>query len=302
MKLNLPNFLLAALFWLAASFSLSAQVSIPTDSTRQYTVETTDGNIFIGRIVGQTPETLVLKTDNLGEINIPKRNLRSIRAVRPDQIVAGEYWPDNPHGTRYLFGPNGYGLRKGEGYYSNIWIFYNQFSYGFTNNFTLGVGIVPLFFFGGTASPAWITPKFSIPIQRNKVNLGVGGLFATVLGGGEDFRGSFGVAYGQLTIGSRDRNFNVGAGYGYAGDDWANTPTITFGGIYRTGRKFALMTENYLFDTGDDNYVLLSFAGRFIGRSVAIDAGLIIPTATDGVVVAIPILGVNVPLGRPAGN
>lgn len=110
---------------------------------------------------------------------------------------------ENPHATRYLFGPNGYGLRKGEGYYSNTWIFFNQLSYGFTDNFTVGAGVIPLFCLPAPRRRSGSPPKFSIPVKKDVVNLGVGGLFATVLGG-EDV-GTFGIAYGQLTLGSRPK-------------------------------------------------------------------------------------------------
>lgn len=269
---------------------------IPKDSTTQVSIQTTDGNEYTGYIVSQSPESISLKTETLGTLNIPRKMIKSIQRIRKEQIVAGEYWYDNPYATRYFFGPNGYGLRKGEGYYQNAWIFFNQVSYGISDNFTIGAGVIPLFLFNGTATPVWLTPKVSIPLQKNKVNLGVGGLFAIVAG--ED-NSSFGVAYGQLTLGPRDRNINFGLGYGYAGDDWANSPTVTISGTFRTSKKFALMTENYIFDTGDSNAILLSFGGRFIGRHVAIDAGLFIPAEGDATI-AIPWLGINVPFGHPS--
>lgn len=274
----------------------SVAQNIPKDSTVRVTIQTTDDNEYFGFIVAQTSESVSIKTENLGVINIPKKLIRSIQEVRKEQIVDGEYWYDNPYATRYFFGPNGYGLRKGEGYYQNAWIFFNQVSYGVTKHFTIGAGLVPGFLFGGGATPIWLTPKVSIPLSKDKVNLGVGGLFATALG--SDGGGSFGVAYSQLTLGPRDRNINIGLGYGYAGDDWADTPTVTLSGMYRATKKFALMTENYIFDTGEENFILLSFGGRFIGRRVAIDAGLFVPAEGDDLI-AIPWLGLNVPFGHP---
>lgn len=270
--------------------------TIPKDSTVRVTIQTTDDNEYVGYIVAQTSEYISIKTDNLGVINIPKKMIRRLQEVRKEQMVDGEYWYDNPYATRYFFGPNGYGLRKGEGYYQNAWIFFNQVSYGVTRNFTIGAGLFPGFLFAGSATPIWLTPKVSIPLQKDKVNMGVGGIFATLPG--SEGGGSFGVMYGQLTIGPRDRNINFGLGYGYAGDSWANTPTVTISGMYRTSKKFAVMTENYIFDTGDENLVLLSVGGRFIGRHVAVDAGLFIPAVSDGVF-AIPWLGLNVPFGNP---
>lgn len=295
---HLTLFLSICAISLVLSGSLQAQgVVFPADTTQLVSLETKDGNEFVGTIRVIDAEYVIIKTQNFGDVRIRKLEVKSIQTVGKAQFATGEYWYENPHATRYFFGPNGYGLRKGEGYYQNTWIFFNQFSYGFTNNFTVGVGIIPLFIFAGTASPVWITPKVSIPLKKDVVNLGVGGLFAYVLG---EESASFGVAYGQLTLGSRDRNFNVGMGYGYAGNDWASSPTVSISGMYRTGKKFALMTENYFFDTGDSNYLLMSLGCRFLGKRLAVDAGLVFPTQTDGYFIGIPWLGLSVPLGHPA--
>lgn len=288
---------LVVLLW-AFGGTLSAAKAQPvvTDTSQMVLVKTRDGNRYMGHIVSQDAAQMVLKTDQLGVVSLQKDQLVQIKTIRKQEIVDGEYWPENPHATRYLFGPNGYGLRKGEGYYSNTWIFFNQLSYGFTDNFTVGAGVIPLFLFAGAPTPIWITPKFSIPVKKDVVNLGVGGLFATVLGG-EDV-GTFGIAYGQLTLGSRDRNVNFGLGYGYAGSEWANTPTLSFSGVYRAGKRFALLSENYLFDTGENNVFLLSAGGRYLGDRLAIDGALILPTQTDGELFAIPWLGISVPFGN----
>jgi hypothetical protein len=290
------NVLLATLLLLSAPV-FSQEVEIPTDTTQLSSIETKDGNEFVGYIRAIEADVIVVKTENFGDVRIRRQNVKTIQPLAKNQIVAGEYWPDNPHASRYFFAPNGYGLRKGEGYYQNTWIFFNQVSYGFSDNFSLGVGIVPLFLFEGTATPIWITPKLSIPLKKDRFNLGLGGLFAVVAG---EESASFGVAYGQATVGSRDRNISVGLGYGYAGDSWASTPTISLSGVYRTGKKFAIMTENYLLDAGDESIVLISAGGRFIGKRVAIDAGLVFPTVTDGdgYFIAVPWLGITVPFGK----
>lgn len=270
------------------------EITIPSDTTQLLSVETSDGNIFIGNIRKIEPDYLILMTEKFGELRINKKEIRKIGKVGKGQLVGGEYWHDNPQSTRYLFGPNGYGLKRGEGYYQNAWIFFNQVSFGLSNNFTLGVGTIPLFLFSGSPTPFWITPKVSIPIKKDAVNLGIGGLFAVVLG---EEGGTFGVAYGQMTFGPRDRNVNLGLGYGYAGDSWASTPTVSLSGVYRASKRVALISENYLFDAGDENVGLLSFGCRFIGRRIAVDAALVFPAGIDEFI-GIPWLGLSVPFGN----
>lgn len=297
MQFTIHWFALLALLFAAAPV-FAQEVQIPTDTTQLSSVETKDGNEFIGYIRSIESDVIVVSTENFGEVRIRRQNIKSIRPLEKGQIVAGEYWPYNPHATRYFFGPNGYGLRKGEGYYQNTWVFFNQVSYGISDNFSMGLGIIPLFLFAGAPTPVWITPKVSLPIKRDKINLGLGGLFGTVLG---NEGSSFGIAYGQATFGSRDRNINVGLGYGYAGESWANTPTISVSGVYRVGKKFALMTENYMISAGEENYVLMSAGGRFIGKKIAVDAGLVLPTQTGGEFFAIPWLGITAPFGKIGG-
>ena len=281
---------------LLCSLALHAQVE---SDTSLYRVETRDGNEYIGKIVSQDQRILVLNTPQLGAITIQKIDIKSMVQVRPDRVLDGRFLFNNPQSTRYLWQPNGYGLKRGEAYYQNIWIFFNQVSVGVTDNFTIGAGLIPLFLFAGASTPAWISPKFSVPVTENKFNIGAGALMGTVLGETES---GFGLAYGTTTFGSRDKNFSVGLGYGYAAGEWADTPLITFSGMIRTGERGYLLTENYLISSGDENLMLLSIGGRRIVKRVGIDFALILPTQTDGEVIAIPILGLTVPFGQISGT
>ena len=107
------------------------------DSTL-YSIETDDGNEFIGRIISRDEEKITLSTDNLGEIKILLIHIKSIKEVSSSSFKDGSYWFENPQATRYFWAPNGYGLKKGEAYYQNVWIFFNQVSVGVTDNFSLG--------------------------------------------------------------------------------------------------------------------------------------------------------------------
>lgn len=248
--------------------------------------------------MSETNESILLKTENLGEITIRKSNIISISPVAKTQIKDGVAWFENPQATRYFLQPNGYGLKKGEGYYQNVWIFFNQFSVGVSDNFSVGAGIVPLFLFAGGSTPVWITPKFSIPIKKDEFNLGAGALVGTVVGEEES---GFGIVYGVTTFGSRDKNCSIGLGWGYAGGEFADTPTITFSALIRTGARGYFLTENYYIDTGDEPLVLLSVGGRRIANRTGIDFGLFMPFA-EGMddFFAIPWLGISAPLNKKA--
>ncbi len=267
------------------------------DSTGLFIVQTTDGNELIGTIISQNSDVIMLKTESLGIVSIRKQTIKKIEPIKAAQMVDGQYWFENPHTTRYFFQSNGYGLKKGEGYYQNTWVLFNQASVGITDNFTIGVGMVPLFLFAGP-TPLWVTPKISVPVVKDKFNLGAGAFIGTIVGGEGTEGGAFGLVYGTATAGPRDRNVSIGLGYGFANGQWANSPTISLSGMVRTGKKFAFVSENYFIGIDGDNQTLLSVGGRFFGRKLSIDTALILPVSAyvnSDSFFAIPWLGLNVP-------
>lgn len=285
------------LLLIALPLCLNAQdTPAQPDTTRLWQVVTYDGNQYFGHILERDGETIRLKTETVGIINIPVRNIDSIKEVDRREMIGGQLWSSNVQATRYFWSPNGYGLKPGEGYYQNIWIFFNQVSVGLTENTSVGLGIVPAFLFAGAPTPIWITPKVSVPLVKDRFNLGGGALVGTVLG--EDAGGFFGIAYGLGTIGSRDKNLTVGIGYGFADGQWANRPTFTLSGMLRTGRKGYLMTETFIIDVGNTTGALIALGGRTVWESIALDYGGIIPAGDVGTLIVIPWLGITVPFGK----
>lgn len=257
-------------------------------------IETTDGNEYIGQVISDDSTKTVLKTEKLGEITILKTDIKNTESVQVQQIKDGKLWFENPQSTRYFWSPNGYGLKKGEGYYQNIWVLWNQFSYGLTDYFSIGAGIIPTFLFGAP-TPVFITPKFSIPIKKDKFNIGAGAIVGTVLG--EEGTG-FGILYSNATFGSRDANVSIGAGAMFAGGEWAPSPLINFSGMFRVTNRGYFITENYLVSDGDFTVVMLSAGGRWIIKKAAIDYGLFLPISSDGIPFAAPWLGFTLPFGK----
>jgi len=297
-----PLILSLIVFFLFVCSTGSVNAQVESDTAKLWHVELQNENEYIGTIVSRDAEKIVLNTTELGIITIKVKDIRILEEVSKDRLINGYYWYENPQAARYFWAPNGFGLRKGEGYYQNVWIFFNQFSYGVTDNITLGFGVVPLFLFAGAPTPIWVTPKFSVPLH-DQFHLGAGALIGGVLGLGEESGGAFGIAYGNATFGSRDRNITFGLGYGFAGGEWADIPTINFSGMFRIGRRGYILTENYLIDGGDDTLVMLSLGGRSVWKRLSLDYGLFVPTFSGAdALIAIPWLGVVIPLGKLKGN
>lgn len=278
-------------------FTLLLSISVFSQTTSDSTlinIETLDGNEFIGRVVQEDSLKIVLKTEKLGEISISRSDIKKISDLEVQQIKNGKYWFPNPQSTRYFWSPNGYGLKKGEGYYQNIWVLWNQFAYGLTDNFSIGAGVIPLFLFSAP-TPVFATAKFSVPIVEEKFNIAAGAIAGGVIGESE---ATVGLLYGLATVGSHDANVTLGMGYGFAGGDWAKSPAININGMFRVSSRGYIITENYILSGDGETIVLITLGGRTIIRKAALDYGLVIPFAGYGVEFAIPWLGFTVPFGK----
>ncbi|RMG17959.1 MAG: hypothetical protein D6730_23365 [Bacteroidetes bacterium] len=291
MAYNMKTFIIGCVALLMLGMH-SSQAQSVQDTTQLWRFVTKDGNEYVGKIFHRTQHEVVLKTNQLGMITLQMADVKKAQPIEVEKLVDGEIWIENPQATRYFWAPNGYGLKRGEGYYQNVWVFFNQASVGLSDHFSIGAGVVPLFLFGGGPTPVWLTPKFSLPVVKDKFQVGGGALLGTVLGEG----GVFGIAYGVTTIGSRDKNLNLGIGYGFTGDEWANAPTITLSGMLRTGRRGYVLTENYFIGTGGESLILLSVGGRTVWPGISLDYGAFIPLEAGlDTFIAIPWLGLVVP-------
>ena len=88
-------------------------------------------------------------------------------------------------------------------------------------------------------------------------------------------------------------------GYGFADGEWASAPAINVSGMFRTGPRGYLITENYYIGLGEEDVGLISFGGRRIIKKISLDFGGIIPISSDiDFFIIIPWLGITVPIGK----
>ncbi len=290
MKLNRILFLVISLVFISA---VTNSVTAQDRSGETVRVETTDGNIFIGVVQQESENQLVLQVEGVGEVTIQKVNIRNVKILDSDRIRDGEYWFENPQGTRYFFAPNAIGLKKGSGYYQNAWILFNNVNYGVSDNVSIGAGTIPIFLFGASSVPIWILPKLSIPIAADNLQLGAGALIGGVIG---EESGGFGLAYGNATYGDRDKNLTVGLGYAYAGNTWSNTPLVNISGLYRSSINIQWIAEIY-FLPGIEGSGVGIFGARWAPERFAVDFGLARPLSAAGFI-GVPWLGVTIPFGN----
>ncbi len=263
----------------------------------QYCILTTnDGKKFIGQIISQNETELNLKTESLGVLTIPNTKIRDIKLAEKEQFVNGKYFFPNPHPTRYFFAPSAIQLERGEGYYQNAYVLANSVQVGVTDHFSMGGGIViPVLFF--------LTPKFGYKVAKN-VYLGGGLLVAASFI--PDMHFGLGVGYGSITLGSKEYNFTLNAGWGFSKAEtynsqtqtsdykwkYAKKPMFSINGAVRVAPKLSLITENWIFATeqytydsytGTDTYEsrygsIISFGFRLMGERNSFDLAMAIPT------------------------
>ena len=252
-------------------------------------VITNEGNEFVGVVLEENEVEVLLRTEQYGELRLLRSAIRQITVVDQALIRDGVVWFENPQATRYFWAPNGFGLERGEAYYQNIWVFYNQVTFGVTEHFSISAGLVPIFLLGVGVAPVWVVPKVSIPIKEDRSHAAAGAFLGTLLGEGE----TFGIVFGSFTLGDRDSNGTLGMGWGYAGGTWASSPIVNFGFMARTSQRGYFISENYILPGPT---VVLSGGGRRILGRVGLDFGLFAFLGNG--VFALPFLGITTPLGK----
>jgi len=239
------------------------------DSLRKVTM--IDGSVFIGVLVSETSQTISLETRYLGTINLSRNDIQRIDVLDTYPLDGGEIWFENPNSTRYLFGPSAIPLKKGEGYYQNVYVILQSFNYGITKNFSIGAGFdvitpfvreVPPFFF--------ITPKASFRVGE-KVHLGGGLLYANTAA--FELSG-FGIGYGIFTYGTAENNVTAGLGWGYIEGGFTEGPIVTLSGMARVSRRLGLVSENWIVPI-DGYYGVLSYGLRFMSEKITVDFAFI---------------------------
>lgn len=255
-------------------FAQSETDSIPAE--KQVTVEMKNGDEYRGTILSEDDEKIILRTVN-GEISLIKSQLVSVESYD----YKGTFDFENPHDTRYFFGPSAIPVKKNKGYYQNVLLTQNFVNYGITNNISIGGGLE--FISTVLGYPIWfLNPKVGFSLQEN-IHVGGGFIMA-----GFAAQGTAALGYGVFTLGNSDSNMTLGLGYGTAGGDITDSPTIMLSGTHRVTNSVALLSENYLLPGG-------SYFGvhglRILSQKNSFDfGGIVIPAIVDSIPV-LPFIG-----------
>lgn len=192
----------------------------------------------------------------------------------------------NPNVTRLYFAPTGRMLAKGEGYFSDFYIFFPGVNVGLTDRVSIGgmMSVIP--FVGLEDQLYFLTPKVGL-VQSEKVNLAVGALLAGWAGVGE--RQTAGILYGVGTWGAEDGSLTAGLGYGFVNGDIGSSPFVMLGGERRVSNRVSFVTENWMLPGGE--YGLGSGGIRLMGKGMAVDFGFMTVLGKESPGGVAPILG-----------
>ncbi len=250
-----------------------------TDSTI-FKIELTDHSVIVGKLIRNRSDHFVILTENFGSVVVRKNKISSIEVLqgKPKQNQADDSrgYPYMVGGYRNLISSNGFNLEKGEANIQFTELFFVSGAYGITNNISItgGMSFVPGLEF--SEQVFFVLPKFSVEIV-NKWNASAY-VFPLFNDGGTITL--YGIAN---SYGSRDKNITLG----YTGSfDETEIGLMNFSATYRTGRKFALLTNNMIpigssveFDL---NTTLLSVGGRLIGENGSFDFGFVFVPEAEG--------------------
>lgn len=304
---------------------------VKPQTPKTYLIETADGVSLTGTLVREDAEVIVLNTKSLGEVTIQKNKIKVMKELGDDSFVKGSYWFENPNHTRYVIGPSAFPLKKGEGYYQNLYLFAHSFNYGITDNISIGGGteIATLIFAQEPPSLFFLTPKVGFDITP-KFKAGAGVLYIHL---SDFFMGEsgahYGIAYGLGTLGTKNNNFTLGLGWGFHSYKYrafpsdeiktdrglSEMPIITFSGMARLARRFALTSENWLFPVEERQYsngvetvntmyqFIFSYGMRFMGEKMAVDFGFFnTAEIAENIIIGVPYIDFTVNFGGNKGR
>lgn len=241
---------------------------------------TLDGNEFIGNIIFENDEIVIIKSLSGTEYTIPRNQITSISPVKDIHVEDGRVFRTDPNYTRYLFAPSGFSMPKRSQYCSDKCIFFPSMGYAFTDRISVqgGIGAFP----GMSQVPYFIFIKATL-FEEDKAAFALGFEHFSVTG--EDFGAGAGLLFGVYTLGNHDRHFSMGIAYGYEknrDDDYSlsETPAIILAGIFRAGDHQAFITENYYIN---EDTQIISAGTRFWGRKISVDFAFVTtPEALSG--------------------
>ena len=260
----MKNFIVSifAIVLISVSVQIHAQVKV-SDSTLRL-IEKNDGTKYIAIILSDDARELLIETETIGKIYIPKSEVKRITLIEnQDEIKNGELLEESPFSTRYAFTNNALPIKRND-HYAMVNLFGPEAHFAVNDH--LNIGVMSTWF----GSPLVAVGKYTIPTSNKKVNFSIASMFGTT-GYLNGFKGFGGLHWGTFTYGNRKNNISFSAGFGYIRPGTSQeTPGVYIGDstIYTSADGTDYVDYNYPnipFQANDDllKSPIISVAGIF---------------------------------------
>ena len=222
--------------------STQIQKSDSSKVKQLYLVTKLNKTEYVCEILSDDGREVLILTDKLGKIYIPKSDISSIEKINDkNSVVRGEYYEAGPFTTRYSFTTNGFPLKKGSNY-AIINLDGPEVHFAITDNFSVGIMSTWL------ASPFVVVLKQSFKSSNENVHYSVGTLLGTS-GYLANLDGYGGLPFANVTFGNTKQNITLSAGYAFIGtfsnsNFGVNAPIFSIAGITKVGAK-----ASFIFDS-----------------------------------------------------
>lgn len=222
----------------------TTKVEQPDTARQKVVVIKNDGTEYIGYIIKQDEREILLETENLGRLYIPKHEIKSITELTGAEIVGREYLGDPIFGTRYFVTTNGYTGKKGDHYV--IWNWWGpDVQFSLSDHVTVGVLTT------WVGMPLIASAKYGTNVS-DRVAVGGGVLIGTLSWAAPEF--GLGAAYGSLTFGKMSNNFSFSGGYGaitgsgneFSDKEWSSAFLFSVGSHQQLTKKFSFIFDSFL--------------------------------------------------------
>jgi hypothetical protein len=202
--------------------NLSAQQNYEPD--QKYAVTKTDGTIYLGRILSDDGREILMDTEKLGKIYIPKSDIKSIKKIDEEEMKRGNYVGDNIFTTRYQFSTNAFPINKHQNY-ATINLYGPEVHFSVANNFSVGIMSTWI------GSPMALALKYTVTTKNPKLNFGAGTLIGSS-GYINQARGFGGLHWLMATYGDKFNNITASFGFGYFNNGDREADYLVLPGTY----------------------------------------------------------------------
>lgn len=230
-----------------------------------------DGSEIIGRTI-EIGDSDILFQSSLGTNRVKKSDIAQITTIPRESAKPGGYWFPNPNVTRLYFTPTGRMLKKGQGYFSDYYLFFPGLTGAFSDRVSVGAGFSLFPGVGLERQLFYVTPEIGL-YQSERVNFAAGGIYAAAPGWDIDGDNipTFGAVYGVASYGPPDAFLTGGLAFAFAEDKFADRPAVLVGGQGRISRNVSFVSENWKVPGAD--FVMISYGFRFFGSRMSFDLG-----------------------------